>query len=243
LLRRELVRIHVLQHVPFEGLGSIERWAAGRRAEITWTRFYESALASQLPNLAEVDLLIALGGPMSVNDEEELPWLRSEKHFIAQAIREEKAVLGICLGAQLIASSLGARVYPGSEKEIGWFPVFVRRPTPQSSVGDLGFSFPEETTVFHWHGETFDLPPGATHLASNSVTRNQAFRIGSRVIGLQFHLETTPESAAALLDHCGSELIPGGTYIESPQEIRDAPPHRYARIHALMTEILEAIVG
>jgi len=97
--------VHILQHVPFEGIGSIADWLSRRGATVTSTRFFETP---QLPVLADIDLVIALGGPMSVNDEEQLPWLRSEKHFVAEAIAKGKAVLGICLGAQLIASALGA---------------------------------------------------------------------------------------------------------------------------------------
>ena len=114
------MRIHVLQHVAFEGLGCIEAWLENRHAIVTFTRFFES---DALPNLDDVDFIIALGGPMSVNDEDRFPWLADEKQFLAKAIQENKIVLGICLGCQLIASALGAKVYPNRDQEIGWFPV------------------------------------------------------------------------------------------------------------------------
>ena len=116
---------------------------------------------------------------MSVNDEAQLPWLRDEKVFIASAIDQNKGVLGICLGAQLIANALGARVYPNTVKEIGWFPVFAEPAQPGT------FVFPKSTQAFHWHEETFDLPAGAVHLARSAVCRNQAFQFGTRAVGLR----------------------------------------------------------
>ncbi len=225
------MRVHVLQHVPFEGLGSITAWLEQRGATTSWTRFYES---QQLPDLSEVDFVIALGGPMSINDETELPWLVEEKRFIAEAIFSGKAVLGICLGAQLIANALGARVYPNSHKEIGWFDI------ARTSDRKECFQFPEATTVFHWHGETFDLPRGAIKLASSVACENQAFQIGANVIGLQFHLETTPESAALLFSHCGNEVV-AAPYIQTEAEMRAASDASYARINSLMGEVLEYV--
>ena len=114
------MRAHYFQHVPYEGLGCITGWLESRAARVTGTRFFESP---RLPDPAQVDFLIIMGGPMSVNDEATLPWLRAEKRFIAETIAAGKTVLGICLGAQLIASALGARVYRNPEPEIGWFPI------------------------------------------------------------------------------------------------------------------------
>ena len=227
------MHVHVLQHVPFEGLGCIEAWLSHRGASVSYTRFFESA---ELPPLTNIDFVIALGGPMSVNDEKQLPWLHDEKHFIAEAIASNKAVLGICLGAQLIASALGTRVYAGPEKEIGWFPVFAE-PLVSGT-----FVFPENTEVFHWHGETFDLPSGAFHLASSAAYRNQAFQIGARVIGLQFHLETTPKSAEAIISHCANELLPQSRYTQTESALLAAPDSNYAEINVLMANILEYLV-
>lgn len=222
------MKAHVLQHVPFEGLGSIEPWLVARGARITHTRFFDSPL---LPDTSDVDLIIALGGPMSVNDEAVLPWLKEEKRFIVQAIQWGKSVLGICLGAQLIASALGSRVYPGQHREIGWFDI-----ESTTSRIDL-FHFPKTARVFHWHGETFDLPPGASQLARSAACENQGFQIGSNVIGLQFHLETTPETAESLIVHCRNELI-DGPYIQSEEQLRQVPAASYAAINALMDRLL-----
>ncbi len=177
------MRAHYLQHLPFEGFGSIEPWLRHAGYEITNTPFYASSV---LPPMKAIDFLVVMGGPMSVNDEDSIPWLGAEKRFIRNVIDSGKPVLGVCLGAQLIASALGADVYRNPVKEIGWFPV---QGVPQNGI--LSFRFPAVTEVFHWHGETFALPPGAVLLASSAGCVNQAFQIGASVIGLQFHLETT----------------------------------------------------
>lgn len=222
------MKVHVLQHVPFEGLGSIEPWLVARGATVSYTRFFES---SRLPKPMDLDLVIALGGPMSVNDEADLPWLKEEKRFVAEAVNSGKAVLGICLGAQLIAGALGARVYPGPHKEIGWFDIESTSDRPDM------FRFPKKVKVFHWHGETFDLPRDATRLARSAGCQNQAFQIGSRAIGLQFHLETTPASAESLIVHCRNELV-DGRFIQSEEELREAPMAAYAVVNAIMDDVL-----
>ncbi|MEX0731643.1 MAG: gamma-glutamyl-gamma-aminobutyrate hydrolase family protein [Aquisalimonadaceae bacterium] len=227
------MHVHVLQHVGFEGLGRIAGWLTQRGARVSCTRFFD---AEQLPSLDDIDLIIALGGPMSVNDEDQFHWLRDEKRFIADAVASNKAVLGICLGAQLIASALGARVYPGVEKEIGWFPVYAEPGAPDS------FAFPASIEVFHWHGETFDLPADAIHLASSVACRNQAFQIGRRVVGLQFHLETTPDSAGSIITHCADELV-AGRFIQSESDLRNTPGSRYVAINALMEEVLDYLTS
>ncbi len=226
------MKVHVLQHVPFEGIGSMERWLAKRGASVQRTRFFESA---ELPDPSQCDLVIAMGGPMSVNDERAHPWLVPEKVFIRQAIRLGLPVVGICLGAQLIASALGARVYPGRHREIGWFPL------ETADTDDDVFWLPSGVPVFHWHGETFDLPSGAVHLAKSEACENQAFQIGRNVVGLQFHLETTPESAALILEHCGDELVPGD-YVQTEAKIRETSEAACAEINRVMDELLSYVV-
>jgi GMP synthase-like glutamine amidotransferase len=229
------MRAHFFQHVPFEGLGSIASWLEAHSAVVTATRFFADAV---LPEADGVDLLIVMGGPMSVNDEGRHPWLIAEKRFIAQAIRRGKAVLGVCLGAQLIAAALGARVYPNTEKEIGWFPVY--SPPFSDKVGADAvpvFRFPEESLVFHWHGETFDLPTGAVHLARNGACLNQAFQYGRRVVGLQFHLEMTPRTVCELADDGRDEFVPA-RHVQSEAEILSVPVERYAENNRLMADLL-----
>lgn len=228
------MRAHYLQHVPFEGLGSIESWLGAAGFEITATRLFERI---NLPDIKGIDLLVVMGGPMSVNGEDEFPWLAPEKLYIRDAIWSGKAVLGVCLGAQLIANALGSRVYQNRVKEIGWFPV---RGIP--SADSSTFRFPPSVEVFHWHGETFDLPPDAIRLAGSGGCENQAFQIGRAVIGLQFHLETTPLSAREIVAHCRSELLPS-KYVQSEATILAASPEKYQTINSLMSDVLSFLTG
>jgi GMP synthase-like glutamine amidotransferase len=226
------MKVHVLQHVPFEGLGSIEPWLTERAADLRYTRFFER---DPLPDLSAVDLLIAMGGPMSVNDEAGFPWLKLEKQTIREAVARDIRVLGVCLGAQLIASALKSRVYPNPVKEIGWFPI------QGLDEGEGTFRFPSERTVFHWHGETFDLPQGGVRLARSLGCENQAFQLKRHVIGLQFHLEMTAEGARSIVESCRNELVPGSS-IQSAREILGASATRYRAINQLMSDVLEYLV-
>jgi len=228
------MRAHCLQHVPFEGLGCIESWLVAAQYEITYTQLFEAA---DLPEPGAVDLLVALGGPMSVNDEAEFPWLAPEKRFIRRAIEAGTPVLGICLGAQLIANALGARVSRNREKEIGWFPV-----DAMPTDGAAPFRFPPTTEVFHWHGETFDLPAGAIRLARSAGCENQAFQLGRSTLALQFHLETTPAAARKMVEHGRAELQPA-RYVQSAAEILAAPPGKYRAINAQMAAVLAFLSG
>jgi GMP synthase-like glutamine amidotransferase len=225
------MRAHYLQHVAFEGLGSIEKWLQLHNYQISSTRLFESAL---FPDVNEIDLLIIMGGPMSVNDEKELPWLIAEKKFVRAAIDAGKPVLGICLGAQMIANVMGSKIYPNTQKEIGWFPITAK------STDSQYFQFPLSVTVFHWHGETFDLPKNATLLASSKVCANQAFQMGKNVIGLQFHLETTPESLKDISIHCANEIVEG-EFVQSVDKMSSAPKEHFIVINQLMNDILSFI--
>jgi GMP synthase-like glutamine amidotransferase len=206
------LRIHYLQHVPFEGLGCIEDWVSTNGHSLSSTKFYEN---NNLPELSDFDWLIVMGGPMGVYDEEKYDWLSGEKEFIRNAIQEGKTVIGICLGAQLIASSLGAEVYPNAEKEIGWFPIF---PTESGKSIELLRGSLDPFPVFHWHGDTFDLPLGALRLASSEVCLNQAFLYNRKVVGIQFHFEVTEKSLNQMITFCGNELV-SGRYIQSAETI------------------------
>jgi GMP synthase-like glutamine amidotransferase len=228
------VRIHVFQHVPFEGIGSIQQWADSAGASLATTRLFEPG---PMPFLADFDWLIVMGGPMSVNDESRFAWLQTEKRLIASAVRTGKTVLGICLGGQLIASALGARVFPSAQREIGWFPVR-RTARADSAIASL---FGNQTEVFHWHGETFNLPAGAAGFLESDACGNQAFQIGRRVLGLQFHLETTPQGAASLFDHSRQDLAPG-PFVQSETQILSRP-ERFLGINRLMDSILDELAS
>lgn len=223
------MRAHYLQHVPFEGLGSIEQWLTSNGYNLTSTKFFESA---DLPDPEAIDFLVVMGGPMSVNDENTFPWLVQEKQFVRKTIELGKPVLGICLGAQIIASAMGSRVFPNSEKEIGWLPV-----NSVASDNDSVFRFSNSQIVFHWHGETFDLPPNAIQLARSEGCENQAFQLGNHVIALQFHIETTKESARELVSNCRTELVPS-MYVQSKEDILSVHSSRYTSLHHLMCKVM-----
>jgi GMP synthase-like glutamine amidotransferase len=221
------LRVHWLQHVPFEGLGSIAPWLAARDARVSVTRLHERP---GFPPLADFDVLIAMGGPMSVNDEAALPWLVAEKGFVRTAIEARKHVLGICLGAQLIASALGATVRPNGEREIGWHPLARVGDTQLAALAAPGGE------AFHWHGETFDLPGGAVRLAGSEACAHQAFALGERVLALQFHLEMTAGGALAMIESCPADLAPG-RWVQTPRAMLDEPA-RFARANAAMDALL-----
>jgi len=205
------LRIHYFQHVHFEGPGSIEEWCDRHGHSLSSTKFYGD---SKLPSLADIDWLIIMGGPMSVNDEEKFKWLTVEKQFIQKAIQAGKTILGICLGAQLLAQMLGAKVYHNAYKEIGWFPIEL---TSSAIQEGLFSNLDLKPIVFHWHGDTFDLPKNAVHLAQSEGCKNQAFLL-NKITGLQFHLEMTEQSLEKMLEHGKSELV-GGKYIQSKNEM------------------------
>lgn len=197
---------------------------------LTATHLYR---AEELPPIDQLDWLIVMGGPMGVHDERQFPWLSREKSFIREAVESGKTVLGVCLGAQLIADALGAKVFKNEHREIGWFPI---RRNAEAEGTVLGTVFPDSLEVFHWHGDTFELPSGASLLASSEACRNQGFVVDDRIVALQFHLETTPESAQALVDNCRRELD-GSRYVQSEDEILSVKS-RFDQINEVMHSAL-----
>jgi GMP synthase (glutamine-hydrolysing) len=178
----------VLSHVTFEDLGTLEAPLRSRGFQIENVNASEASFP--LPQAASCDLLIVLGGPIGVYDDRDYPFLKDEIALIAERLAAHKPILGICLGAQLIAAALGARVYPGSQgAEIGWAPL---QPAPNLTVPDwFAPLLAPSLSVFHWHGDTFDLPADALHLAQSERYANQAFAIGDYALALQFHPEVT----------------------------------------------------
>lgn len=229
------LRIHYFQHVPFEGLGFIETWAKDNNHLLTATKFYED---ETLPNVSDFDWLIVMGGPMGVYDVKEHPWLKTEIDFIAKAIQAGKTVVGICLGAQLIATALGAKVYANSAKEIGWFPVMKTRNGIHHSLLQ---NIPNKFISFHWHGDTFDLPTTAVHLLQTPICANQAFLYGDKVLGLQFHLEITPQMLAIMIENCKHKLVMGD-YIQTEIEILQQAQY-CTNANAYLADILTRLQG
>lgn len=223
--------IHYLQHVPFEGLGYIESWAKESSCSVSSTQLYIDAT---FPNMNDFDWLIIMGGPMSVNETDIYPWLVKEKAFVREAILNDKVVLGICLGAQIIASVLGAKVYKAREKEIGWYPIFRDIKSLDSGFAKL---LPDMVDVFHWHGETFDLPDRCILLARSKMCENQAFIYHEKVIGLQFHLESTFESIKELIDHSKHEMVEA-PHIQSAETML-SDENRIEKINKIMERILK----
>jgi len=191
----------VFQHDPFEDLGFFAEVLEKKRASYRVIQLFHGEMPAE--EWERIQALIILGGTMSVNDEEEYPFLRWEKRIIRAAIDEAVPILGVCLGAQLIANTLGTVVYHGRVKEIGWSPVSI---TPHGQVDSLLGYLPETATVFQWHGDGFDLPAGAIRLASSVNYENQAFRLGRNIYGLQFHLEVTPRMVARWVDERSKDL-------------------------------------
>ncbi|MBI4652543.1 type 1 glutamine amidotransferase [Candidatus Desantisbacteria bacterium] len=206
------MKIHYLQHVKFENSGNIEKWAYKKGHTVSKTLLFNT---ERFPKINEFDWLIIMGGPMNIYEEHKYPWLNKEKKFIKKAIENQKIVFGVCLGAQLIADVLGAKVVRNKYKEIGWFPVSLTEEGKKSNIFSV---FHDEFIVFQWHGDTFTIPAGAVRIAKSKGCENQAFEYNNRVFGLQFHLESSVESINNLLINCSSELVEG-PFIQQPLEI------------------------
>lgn len=204
------MRIHILQHVPYESPGSITDWAEENRFPVSYTRFYENR---QLPGPEDFDLLVIMGGPMNIYEIDKYPWLTLEKDFIQKCLSAKKKMLGICLGSQFLADALGARVFHNQEKEIGWFPIYKNG---RHSVLDL---FSEgDITAFHWHSDTYELPEKTEPLFYSEATKNQGFVYENQAFALQFHWEIQPETLAELIKHTQNDLTPG-TFVQSPDKM------------------------
>jgi len=227
------MKIHYLQHVAFEGLGNIEPHLRAGGHDLSVTQFFNN---QTLPDPASIDWLIVLGGPMGVSDELLHPWLAAEKVFIKAVISSGKHVLGICLGAQLLAHVLGAAVYRNDVREIGWFPLCRHAETSPSRLATL---FSTDTEVFHWHSDTFDLPKGAIALASSAACLNQGFIWQNRVVALQFHLETTRKNVQDLVEHFGDDLD-NSKHVQNAQELLGTPA-RFTDLQKLLVQTLNVI--
>lgn len=206
------MRMVCIQHVAFEDAGRIAEWAMDRSHDFDVVL----ALTEQFPEPSRFDLLVVMGGPMNIYQEREHPWLVAEKTFIGRAIAEGKRVFGVCLGAQLVADVLGAPTTRNAEPEIGWFPV-----ERLAAVAPLDV-LPETFEALHWHGDTFAIPSGATRVARSEACENQAFvAAGGRVVGMQFHLETTPAGLTRMIEHCPDEFV-AAPWVRQPGELLGA---------------------
>jgi GMP synthase-like glutamine amidotransferase len=226
------MRIHSLQHVLFEDIGSLHHDIRQRGFSLSTTHLYRG---ESPPELESFDVLVVMGGPMGVYDENIYPWLATEKKFIASAINTGKKVLGICLGAQLIACVLGAKVVRNPHREIGWFPLQVT--TNKHPIAKILATC---TNVFHWHGDTFELPAHSQLIASSQACEHQAYVIKNQIYGFQFHLETTEASASALMENCAEDLD-DSEFVQTAEEILK-DKQKFIAINTAMSEIFSQLL-
>ncbi|AXI03240.1 type 1 glutamine amidotransferase [Aquirhabdus parva] len=238
------LRVHYFQHIKDEGLGSPAVWLEKHHAQVTATSFFKLEKGESeiiLPAVDDVDLLIVMGGEMSVNDEDLYPWLIAEKKWIRRYIDQGKPVVGLCLGAQLIASSLGAVVKKNSVKEIGWWPVWG---LADNRVEDH-FKFPKELRPLSWHEDTFDLPDQAILLAESAACAHQAFQYGRNVLGFQFHPESTPLNMQLFLADVGYQELGGGAadmYIQTAAQMAAVPEADFEAPNQLLERALDFVL-
>ncbi|MDH3608963.1 MAG: type 1 glutamine amidotransferase [Gammaproteobacteria bacterium] len=227
------MRIHYLKHVPFEGLGSMENMFVERGCSLSRTCMYED---QSLPSIHDIDALVVMGGPMGVGDDDEYPWLTLEKEFIESMIKREVPVLGVCLGAQLIANVLGAEVSKNVHEEIGWFPVKRTKGLIDERVENLPISF----DALHWHGDTFDIPEGGHNFMTSEACANQGFAYGDSTLALQFHLEMLPSDVQTIYQECGNPEK-NGAYIHGLADML-APADKFQRAGKILEKFLEAFI-
>lgn len=206
------LNVSCLMHVPFEEPGFINDWISRKKHDLSITRLFKNEV---LPERSEIDMLIIMGGPMNVYDFHIHAWMQEEIEWVSSYIDMGKPVIGICLGAQIIAASMGVQVYPGENKEIGWHNLQFLPALGDFKIWD---DLPPARKVFHWHGDTFPIPEGAVRIAGSQAYPNQGFIFDQKVLALQFHLEITPEGITDLVKNCREELVPG-PFIQAEEEI------------------------
>jgi len=226
------MRVYCLTHVAFEGPARIRTWAETRGHEL---RALRADLADALPDVHATDMLVVMGGPMSVNDP--LSWLSSEARFVEACLRESKPILGVCLGAQMLAKVLGARVYASGLKEIGWWNVTRSAESPVANS-----PLPLNFTPLHWHGETFDLPVGSVPLARSEAIANQAFVVNGNTVGLQFHIEATPESVEEIVAGARAD-IDGGPWQQTAETILAERATRARALESTCFAVLDWLIA
>lgn len=213
-----MAKVLVLQHVKSEGLGIIGKSLRQKGIEADFIKIFEG---QRIPrDVGGHDGLIVLGGPMGVYEEDIYPFIKDEIMLIKDALKNNIPMLGICLGAQLLAKAAGANVYKGKKKEIGWYDVEL---TEEGKRDGLFIGLPDEFTVFQWHGDTFDIPEKSRCLASSKLFPNQIIKVGKNAYGIQFHLEVTEEMIREWIDVNGKELVSVKSYINPKDILKDTP--------------------
>ncbi|NJK91081.1 MAG: type 1 glutamine amidotransferase [Blastochloris sp.] len=224
--------IHVLQHSESEGAAGAGRWAERQGFRVQICHLYQG---ESLPDLAEVECLWIMGGPMNIYQDRDYPWLKEERAYLEKALEVGKKMLGFCLGSQLLADALGARVHQNAWMEIGWYPVEMSGEAGR----EPGFGhFPDRLQVLHWHGDTFELPAEARLLASSEACGHQAFAWNGKVIGFQFHMEVEVRDLDGFIG-CGQDLKNPGPHVQTEEEIRGGAAIHAARAQEVLAGFLE----
>ena len=223
------MNISVLQHAEAEGPGEIASWAHKRFHHVELTHLYRG---DALPAWSSFDLLLVMGGEMNIYQYRDWPWLKPERELIAAALAAGRPVIGICLGAQLIADALGCRVTQNPEYELGWLPV-TWTPEARAYCPEI----PGQTTVLHWHGDTFELPQGATRLAWSPGCPEQGFLIPGKCLALQFHPEVDPKHAAEFV--ATQNAWPHGQYVQTADEVIARAPEHQPGVRQILFPLLD----
>lgn len=226
------MHIHFIQHMPFEHPASIADWAAEKNYTTSYTKVFEAAT---FPSIDSFDMLVIMGGTMGVYEEDKYSWMPTEKALIKQSIEAKKKVLGICLGAQFIAEALGAKVFPHTTKEIGWLPV------EKVMLHPLTDGLPQAFTTFHWHGDTFTLPPNAIHLFKTKGCAQQGFVSNNHVAALQFHMEVKEDLLVGMTAHERAELVKD-EYVQTEEELKILTQQHISLQKGYMYKLLDAFV-
>jgi len=220
-------------HVPFEGPGHIAAWAKKKGYSMRYVKIYEN---DPLPEDEVFDLLLIMGGPMNVYDYHIHPWMEDEVDWVRRKIEDGSKILGICLGAQIIAAAMDAEVLPGNHSEIGWHPLQF---LPALGLFRIWKEHPGTRTVFHWHGDTFEIPEKAIRIAGSQAFPHQGFIYDERVLALQFHLEVTKEAVKGMVENCRDDIVPGA-HVQTEKEILLTTKHIEGN-NLLLEEILDWI--